>query len=460
MNPLKRSSAKQKKEPPRKKIIEKGKSQENEVIFKGLEEKSINSLYSSAPIIRLESGDILIHEGDTDKALYIILDGRLRIVRDLQGRPEELAALSSGSWVGEAAFSRKGARTASVVAQKPSSIMKIDRGALNSLDEKAQLYFYKRMNNLSASIISQLEKREEALTAINIELEEYLYKSFREKRSGYHESNMIRSIIKKIPRLPAFVNTLSIKLQEEEASTREVAELIQKDPSLAADVLKTVNSPYYGFEKRVSDINSAVLYLGFKELYQMVVAEGIKRTMPATPGFQELHAHSMAISHIAFALSHKSGVSTPVRMSTIGLVHDLGKSVVALLKKKNPGVSILMDAIDTSRVGALLLEEWNLPDTIWKTVEYQFFPEISHADRIPEEITESVAILYLSHLCYEHIKNQKEQAPVSPFLAGYKKIVKWEALSLDEIVEEQLLPELRKKVRAFPAFFRDVIKKQ
>ena len=453
MNLVKRSA---KKEPPRKKIIEKGKPEKDEAVFKGLETKSINSLYSTASIIRLETGDILINEGDRDNALYIVLKGRLRIVRDLKGRSEELASLPAGSWIGEVAFSRKNARTASVIAQQPANIMKIDRETLGSLDEKAQLYFYKRMNSLSVAMVSQLEKREDELISIIDELEAYLYKNFSDRRAGYHESKMIKGIINKIPRLPAFVNTLTARLQDDDSSAREITELIQKDPSLAADVLKTVNSPYYGFKKKISDINSAVLYLGFKELYQMVVAEGIKRTMPATKGFQDLHAHSMAISHIAFAISRICGVSTPVKMSTIGLVHDLGKSVIALLKKKNPGVAILMDAMDSSRVGAILLKEWNLPESIWQTVEYQFFPEISHVDRIPEDIADNVAVLYLSHICYGYMKNKT--TPASPFLAGYKRMVNWETLSIDEMVKDQLIPELGKKVSAFPAFLREVIK--
>ena len=86
-----------------------------------------------------------------------------------------------------------------------------------------------------------------------------------------------------------------------------------------ADVLKSINSSYYGLRKKVSDIKNAVLLLGFQELYQLVMSEGLRRTMPDTPDFRALHSEALVISYIAFSLSISSQVGIPVQMATIGM---------------------------------------------------------------------------------------------------------------------------------------------
>lgn len=79
---------------------------------------------------------------------------------------------------------------------------------------------------------------------------------------------------------------------------------------------------------KISGIQHAVVLLGLNEIYELFVSEGVKRTMPNTPFYRDLHEHSVAISHICFALSQESNVGKPVQIATIGLLHDLGKGVI------------------------------------------------------------------------------------------------------------------------------------
>jgi HD-like signal output (HDOD) protein len=223
-------------------------------------------------------------------------------------------------------------------------------------------------------------------------------------------------------------------------------------------VLKTVNSPYFGFQKKISDINHAVVLLGFSQLHQLVVGEGVRRTMPDRPAFRELHAHSSAVSQIAFTLSQTSGVGKPSQVATIGLLHDLGRGIVELLKEQNPKISVLLEGVDPSQIGSLLLKMWNLPDVVWKSAECQALPEYKPPSEIPPDVRDPVAILYLSHLGYTFLQGRPEEEMATSFLEEYLGLFRWEKLTVAGMMETKILPPIAKKMETYPAAFRNLLK--
>jgi HD-like signal output (HDOD) protein len=425
--------------------------------FEGLSDEEINTLFSLAPIKRLEPDEILIKEGEASQKAYVILDGELRIARDLNGHADVLANLGKDSWIGEIAFTTPAPRAYSVIANGPARVLGLDKATLNALDAKTQLFFFKRLNGVASERISCLERREHDLAGKNKKLMEGIYALRSHDGESYQGSEMVQGVIKKVPRLPVFATTLAVRLLEEDVSASEIGEMVKQDPSLLGIVLKTVNSPYYGFQNKISDINHAVLLLGFNELHQLVITEGVRHTMPDTPFFQELQAHSVAVSQISFTLSQAAQVGKPSQVATIALLHDLGKGVTQLLKDQNPNLAFLLDALDSAQVGSLLLKAWNLPDIAWQTVEFQQYPEFAPLSKIPEEVLTNVAFLYVAHLCYGLLQGKKEQGLPTTFLDDYKRQLTWQKLSLAAIIRQHLLPGLKKKFNSLPASFRKML---
>jgi HD-like signal output (HDOD) protein len=224
--------------------------------------------------------------------------------------------------------------------------------------------------------------------------------------------------------------------------------------------LKTINSAFYGFQKKIADIHHAVVLLGFEQIYQVVMAEGIRSTMPNTPKFKALHLHSEIISHIAFMLSLESRHGHPAEIASFGLLHEIGQIVIQLLEDQNPRLAALIEVLDQAQLGSLLLKEWNLPDVLWKSVEYQSYPEFSSPHHIPEELRYNVTLLYLSHLCYDLFQGNKEQKRSTTFLDEYIELTNWQGLTLDEIARERLLPAMLKKINTYPVPLRQLIEKQ
>jgi len=362
--------------------------------------------------------------------------------------------------VGGIDFVRQVPFTASAIAAEPSSVMAVNGKTLDALEAKTQLFFFKHLNNLVIEEISRLEGKQKKLVDKNIKLMKDIYRERTKCIADLQQHEIIQNVLKKVPKLPVFATTLANDLMGDRISSKEVSEQITKDPSLVGIVLKTINSAYYGFQKKISDIHHATVLLGFNQLYQLILAEGVRRTMPDIPSFHELHSHCVAMSHISFALSQETRIGKPVQLATIGLMHNLGQIVILLLKKQNPKLAIYIDSIDRAQIGGLLLKSWNLPDVVWNSIEFQFFPEFSLPNNIPEEIRNNVTILYISHLCYEIYQGKSEKELPTTFLDEYKQLLSLQKYSLADIANKHVLPNLDKNVKSLPLPLRQLIEKQ
>jgi len=414
--------------------------------FEGLGEKQLRTLFSLADTKTLQKNEALFLEGDTDQALYVVLEGEIRVVKYVHGQKiETVSTLRAGSWAGEIGFIGGMPRPASAFANKPTKVLKIDRPAASALDEETQLFLYKRLNFLTSMIIGDLDAREKELNRRNRQLTESLFSSRSGKNTDYSRSQLIQSIINKVPQLPVFASTFTHKLVRGGTSLKEISEMIQADPSLVGLVLKTLNSSYYGLQKKISDIHRGVVLLGLNGLHQLIMSAGVRRIMPNTPYFNELHHHSVTISHITFALAQNVQSSNPARLATIGLLHDLGQVVITLLRDRNPSLGILIDSLDRAQVGAVLLKEWNLPDVVWQSIKFQFYPEFSLPANVPADIRLNVAVLYLAHLCNEFLRGNTAHDLPTLFLDQYLLLLNWGKLSVPDITQRFVLPDLIRK---------------
>ena len=85
---------------------------------------------------------------------------------------------------------------------------------------------------------------------------------------------------RKSTRKHSIYSRLSAKLLDDNVSAKEVTESVQEEPALAAAILKTVNSAYYGLTEKMSSLHHAILYLGFNNVYQLILENSIKNIMP------------------------------------------------------------------------------------------------------------------------------------------------------------------------------------
>ena len=68
--------------------------------------------------------------------------------------------------------------------------------------------------------------------------------------------------IKEIPTLPTIVFELNKYLQDPDTSIKTICDTIEKDQAIALKILKLVNSAFYGFQSKISDLRNAIILLG------------------------------------------------------------------------------------------------------------------------------------------------------------------------------------------------------
>lgn len=93
----------------------------------GIHPSALNILMRDARKLDLQEGDMLIKQGDTDDAIYLVIEGELATLAHYRSRekPVLIHILREGEIAGETAFLDGRARTASVVAHTRASVLKL-----------------------------------------------------------------------------------------------------------------------------------------------------------------------------------------------------------------------------------------------------------------------------------------------------------------------------------------------
>lgn len=95
-------------------------------------------------------------------------------------------------------------------------------------------------------------------------------------------------------------------LQSREPTVNEVASLISKDLSLPYQVLRCINSSYYGFTRKVASLQQATVILGFEKIYQLCALVAL-RQIEERP--QSLFAAAMTRARMCEQLGKQRGLT-------------------------------------------------------------------------------------------------------------------------------------------------------
>jgi HD-like signal output (HDOD) protein len=275
------------------------------------------------------------------------------------------------------------------------------------------------------------------------------------KKKDIIKSELIQNVIQKIPKLPTYTGNLLAKLLDENTSIQEIAEPIQQDPSLAGIVLKNVNSAYYGLQNKISNIQQAIVYLGFNNVYHIILNDAIKNVIPASKEFYEVQDHSTVISIISHEISRLSKKSKPLNLTTIGILHDIGKIVVLLLKRKYPNIQELFDLLDDAAIGASLLESWDLPACVFQVIEHQHVPEFCAPEKLEQPYRDDIAILYLAHVYYDLLVKNTTFSTI--YLPEYISMLGLPYKDALRFYQEAILPTLLKNQKRLPETIRHLL---
>lgn len=130
----------------------------------------------------------------------------------------------------------------------------------------------------------------------------------------------------RIPSAPAVFMQLHELMQSDEPDIDEVAATIQNDVALAALVLKTVNSPFFGMRTEVRSIRQATMLLGLLNIGNIVAGLALRRAMEEQGGAApDNYWDSPAnVGKVAARLAARVPGVVPDEAYMLGLFHHVG----------------------------------------------------------------------------------------------------------------------------------------
>jgi putative nucleotidyltransferase with HDIG domain len=197
-----------------------------------------------------------------------------------------------------------------------------------------------------------------------------------------------------LPSAPKAFQEVLACLQDPAASMSDVARIIGRDVAMTANIMKMVNSAFFGVRQPITTTDRAVAYLGLDTLGALVLGHGVfKSGLPTgVAGFslERLWAHSLhtAMAARTIALHEKFSPAEAERAFLAGVLHDVGKIVFATrtIQPSDMGADVAEDAslmqVHHAKVGAYLLGLWGFPNPIVEAVAYHHLPSLVANERL------------------------------------------------------------------------------
>ena len=92
-----------------------------------------------------------------------------------------------------------------------------------------------------------------------------------------------KGLLKALPVMPASVTTLMTELKKDDFNINELLQVIEREPAMAADVIKIANSALYRRgDKTVTDLKTAFMNMGAHVLLEAVVYSYLKNLSPTS----------------------------------------------------------------------------------------------------------------------------------------------------------------------------------
>jgi len=102
-------------------------------LFQEFGDRDFNELLALLDPVKAPAGTIIVEQDDPGDSMFIVVEGRCRVVHHRGGRDVELAVLTGGDFFGEIALVDEGPRSADVLALSDVSLLKITQATISAL---------------------------------------------------------------------------------------------------------------------------------------------------------------------------------------------------------------------------------------------------------------------------------------------------------------------------------------
>lgn len=106
-------------------------------ILGGMSDEQLQRFAEFMEVEKAPQWSVIVKQGDPGDTMYLILQGELRVRINVMGKETILATLGAGDFFGDISLFDQGPRSADVVANSDSILLKISAAAFEELSKKA-----------------------------------------------------------------------------------------------------------------------------------------------------------------------------------------------------------------------------------------------------------------------------------------------------------------------------------
>lgn len=255
-----------------------------------------------------------------------------------------------------------------------------------------------------------------------------------------------------LPTMPEVALKVRDAVSDEDASAKQIADVIALDPAISARMIQVANSPLLRGSQKTETVEQAITRMGHALVKSMVTTMAMQQVFKANNPLTKKYMHdiwtqSTQVASIASAMASHFTKLKPDQAMLAGLVHNIGALPIITRAEEIPALmhdeeifSSLIERL-SGPIGTSIMKNWNFPDTLSIVANehnnYQYnSKEIDYVD--------VVIVAKLQNLAgTDHPAAQIDWNNVPSFcklgLAGESEVVEIEDIVMEEIEITQQL---------------------
>lgn len=202
----------------------------------------------------------------------------------------------------------------------------------------------------------------------------------------------VDKILKKVKMLQPIspiIHKILALTEDPDCSMDDLVDLLEHDPAATANLLRICNSVYLGLPVKIDSVQQAVIMLGFRKVFDIVMAQAFSANMiTAQKGYKlekgDLWQQSIATAMVARSLGERRDLYALPAIYTAALLKDIGKVVLheyvehqwdkiqqCLDTEGNNFIDAEKESLgmDHATLGGIIAREWNFSDHMAYMIE-------------------------------------------------------------------------------------------
>ena len=214
----------------------------------------------------------------------------------------------------------------------------------------------------------------------------------------------IRSIRNVVSRVIKIIN-------DPESTVMDLKKIVQIDPPLTGKLLQLANSAYYAPQKKICEIQQAMIWVGFDTLKELTMRQKICEVFQgesSVSGFSRtlLWKHCIAVAMLGKMIFRREFGEKGEEIYAAGLLHDLGiiameqfcqndfKKIINKTKADHQDQTAAEKEVlgfNHAEIGRAIADDWDLPQELVQIIGGHHNPETN-----PQEVLRIGSTLYVA----------------------------------------------------------------